>query len=160
MAKRVRSSENGNDTLITTLIGNRIPPYSAESEMAVLGSMLLDNSAITKAAEWLTKESFYVERNKMIYETIMSMFEKGIQVDLLTLSEELKRQGRFDKVGGNEYLANLIASVPTAENVEYYCRIVQEKFFKRELLLLLEKYFWIASMKMSMRWKKSIWLSE
>jgi replicative DNA helicase len=134
MAKRVRSSENGNDTLITTLIGNRIPPYSAESEMAVLGSMLLDNSAITKAAEWLTKESFYVERNKMIYETIMSMFEKGIQVDLLTLSEELKRQGRFDKVGGNEYLANLIASVPTAENVEYYCRIVQEKFFKRELL--------------------------
>ncbi len=138
MAKR-KTSRNGNDIAVESLIGNRVPPYSADAEMAVLGSMLLDNSAITKTLEVLSKESFYIERNKIIFETIVSMFEKGIQVDILTLTEELKRRDKLEFVGGAEYLADLISIVPTAENVEHYCKIVQERFFKRELLFAAGK---------------------
>ncbi|MFN3270081.1 MAG: DnaB-like helicase N-terminal domain-containing protein, partial [Candidatus Kapaibacteriota bacterium] len=134
MAKKVRTSRNGDNENLVSLLGNFVPPHSIESEMAVLGAMLLDSSAITKSLEMLTKDSFYVERNKLIFETIVQMFEKGIQVDVLTVAEELKKRNKFDLVGGSEYLASLMENVPTAENVEDYCKIILERSFNRELL--------------------------
>lgn len=136
MAKKVRTSRNGDNENLVSLLGNFVPPHSIESEMAVLGAMLLDSSAITKSLEMLTKDSFYVERNKLIFETIVQMFEKGIQVDVLTVAEELKKRNKFDLVGGSEYLASLMENVPTAENVEDYCKIILERSFNRELLKL------------------------
>lgn len=134
MGKRVNSSKNGDNKNLKPILGNFVPPHSLDSEMAVLGAMLLDNSAISKSLELLNKESFYLERHKIIFECIVQMFEKGTQVDVLTLSEELKKRNKFEFVGGSEYLANLMTNVPTAENVEEYCRIILEKSFKRELL--------------------------
>ncbi len=134
MNKRVKSSKNGGDLEFSSILGNFVPPHSVESEIAVLGAMLLDNSAIPKSLELITKESFYLERHKLIFETIVQMFEKGIQVDSLTLSEELKKKNKFDFVGGTEYIANLMTNVPTSENVEDYCRIILERSFNRELL--------------------------
>ncbi len=134
MAKKVNLSKNGGNRDLAPILGNFVPPHSLDSEMAVLGAMLLDNSAISKSLELLNKDSFYLERHKIIFESIVQMFEKGTQVDVLTLSEELKKRNKFEFVGGSEYLANLMTNVPTAENVEEYCRIILEKSFKRELL--------------------------
>ncbi|MCX7909707.1 MAG: replicative DNA helicase [Ignavibacteria bacterium] len=134
MGKRVKTSKNGDNVDLTPILGNFVPPHSVESEMAVLGAMLLDNSAITKTLEMLTKDSFYLERHKIIFETIVQMFEKGVQVDALTLAEELKKRNKFDIVGGGDYIANLMTNVPSAENVDDYCRIILERSFNRELL--------------------------
>ncbi|MGB9771653.1 MAG: replicative DNA helicase [Candidatus Kapaibacteriota bacterium] len=134
MAKRVKTSKNGGNPDFVSLLGNYVPPHSVESEMAVLGAMLLDNSAITKSLEMLTKDNFYLERHKIIFESIVQMFEKGLQVDVLTLAEELKKRNKYDLIGGSDYLASLMENVPTAENVEDYCKIILERSFNRELL--------------------------
>jgi len=134
MGKRIKPSNNGDDKNLTTLLGNFVPPHSVESEVAVLGAMLLDNSAISKVLEMVTKDNFYIEKNKVIFECIVQMFERGVQVDVLTLAEELKRRTKYEFVGGSDYLANLIANVPSAENVEDYCKIILERSFSRDLL--------------------------
>ncbi len=133
MGKRVRNTK-GNSQGVETLLGNRIPPHSAEAEMAILGSMLLDNSTIPRALELVSKETFFLERNKLIFSAIVDMFQKSMQVDLITLSEELTKLGHLESVGGVEYLASLLDSVPTAQNIELYCKIAQEKYIKRALL--------------------------
>lgn len=134
MGKRARQPRNGDSTEISPVLGNLVPPHSIDSEMAVLGAMMLDTAAITKSIEMLTKDNFYSERNKIIFETIVQMFEKGTQVDALTLAEELKKRNKFEFVGGTEYLASLMENVPTVENVDDYCRIILEHSFKRDLL--------------------------
>ncbi|MCX7879876.1 MAG: replicative DNA helicase [Ignavibacteria bacterium] len=134
MGKKGRILKNGNNQDVYSVIGNRLPPHSPDAEMAVLGSMLLDNAAIIRAVELLSKESFYIQKNQLIFETIVAMFEKGTQVDILTLTEELKKKGQFETIGGEQYLTDLLSIVPTAENVEYYGKIVQEKYIKRALI--------------------------
>jgi replicative DNA helicase len=115
-------------------LGNKIPPHSPEAEAAVLGAMMVDRSAIAKVIEILEVESFYNEANKRIFEAIMAMFERSINVDILTISEELGRRNLLEVVGGSYYLAEISSSSPSASNVENHAMIVQEKYLKRLLI--------------------------
>jgi len=115
------------------LIG-RIPPHSLEAEQSVLGAMILDKEAINTAIEIIRPDDFYKEANKEIFEAILILFNKNEPVDLITLSEELKRRGTLENIGGVTYLANLSSGVATTANVKYYCKIVEEKSILRRLI--------------------------
>lgn len=111
-----------------------IQPHSTEAEMSVLGSMMLDSDALEKVAEMLKVDDFYHPAHRVLCEAIYSLQERNIAVDLLTVQEELRRRGQLEEVGGLPALVNIIESVPTAANAEYYARIVQEKATLRRLL--------------------------
>jgi replicative DNA helicase len=112
----------------------RIPPHSIEAEQSVLGALLLDKEAINTAVEHLRSDDFYKEANREIYEAVLVLNNRNEPVDLITLSEELKRRDTLESVGGISYLANLSSSIATTANTKYYCNIVEEKSILRRLI--------------------------
>jgi len=117
---------------LTTL--ERLPPQNLDAELAVLGSMLLEEDALTQAAELLEAEAFYKDAHRKIFSTITTLYKHNVAVDLVTLTEELRQRSLLEEIGGPSYLAMLVGAVPTASNVEHYCRIVKEKAVLRALI--------------------------
>lgn len=115
-------------------INPKIPPHSTEAETSVLGAMLLDKDAIISVAEFLEARDFYEDRNKEIYEAMVSLYEDRVPIDTLTVTEKLRKKKVFKNVGGASYLADLTDQVPTAAHVEHYGRIVKNLSTKRQLL--------------------------
>ena len=113
---------------------DRVPPQSLEAEQATLGAMLLDRDAIARAVELLRPQDFYREAHERLFHTMMTLFDRGDPVDLVTLGEQLKSQGDLDRVGGIPYLTELLERVPTAANVERYASIVRDKAILRNLI--------------------------
>jgi replicative DNA helicase len=113
---------------------DRIPPHNIEAEQSVLGAMLLDKEAVAAATEVLHKDDFYSEANKELYDAMVSLYETGQPVDLVTLTEQLRKRNTLEAVGGLSYVTALSASVPTTANVDYYIRIVEEKAILRRLI--------------------------
>ncbi len=111
-----------------------IPPHNIDAEMAVLGSMLLDETAIGEAIEAIERASFYKESHRKVFDVILSLYNENKAVDLITLTDELKRLGLLDAVGGASFLTELVNSVPTAANVSHYLAIVKEKSLLRSLI--------------------------
>jgi len=112
----------------------KIPPQSIEAETAVLGSMLLDRDAIGRAIEIIDDSVFYKGINRAVYSAIVRLYDSNKAVDMVTLVEELNKQGRLDDVGGAAYIAGLTASIPTSANIEHYAKIVKEKAILRNLI--------------------------
>lgn len=112
----------------------RVPPQSLEAEMAVLGAVLLDNNAFSIATESLNHLAFYKKGHQDIFAAMEGLSGRGEAIDVVTLSEELKQRGTFLSSGGATYLTQIMDSVHTAANVEYYANIVLEKFVMRELI--------------------------
>ncbi|HHV62851.1 MAG TPA: replicative DNA helicase [Firmicutes bacterium] len=114
---------------------DRIPPQNIEAEQSTLGSMLINREAIAKVFDILTPEDFYKDAHRVIFEVIISLFDKGQPVDLITVTEQLRRRDALEQVGGVSYLTALANSVPTAANVEYYAKIVKDKSILRSLVV-------------------------
>ena len=112
----------------------KVPPHDVEAEQAVIGSMLTDKDSVISAVETLKDEDFYREDNKVIYGAIMNLYNRGEPVDTITLKDELVSLGKFEAVGGLEYLAELPEKVPTTANVDKYIKIVEEKSMLRTLI--------------------------
>src|SRR5438067_8757073 len=126
---------NGNRGARTQSVAfDRVPPQSLENEQGVLRSMMIARSAIEKAREILRPTDFYRDAHRVIFDAICNLNDRSEPADLLTLTEELRRLSHIDDVGGTEYLTTLIDAVPTAANVEYYAKIVQEKAVLRNLI--------------------------
>lgn len=117
----------------------KIPPHSTEAETSVLGAMLLDKDSIISVAEFLEATDFYDERHKKIYEAMISLYEDRVPIDILTVSEKLKKKKDFKIIGGATYLAQLTNAVPTAAHVEHYGKIVKNLATKRQLLAASSK---------------------
>lgn len=113
---------------------DRMPPASIEAEQAVLGAMLLKPDAVTTAAEELSADDFYRETHRLIYEAMMELKDRTEPVDLVTLTEQLKKADKLAKIGGIPALSLIANSVPTAANVHYHARIVHEKAQLRSLI--------------------------
>jgi replicative DNA helicase len=111
-----------------------LPPQNLEAEMAVLGSMLLDENAIGVAIETIRVNSFYKDSHRKIFEVILSLFNNNKAVDLITMTDELKRLGILEEIGGVSYLTELANSVPSAANINHYVGIVKEKGILRTLI--------------------------
>lgn len=115
------------------LISRKVP-YNASAEHAVLGAMLIDPvKCIPEAVSILAEEDFYVPENKVIFATILDMFNFNRPVDPITLSDELQLLGKFDEAGGQGYLAQILEITPTAANMREYAQIVKEKATLRRL---------------------------
>ena len=113
---------------------NKVPPNSVEAEQSVLGSMLLDREAIIIVLEILEGPDFYREAHKEIFEAMYDLFNRNEPVDLVTLTEELKKREVLDVIGGIPYLTSLASGVPIASNVRYYAEIVERKSILRKLI--------------------------
>ncbi len=111
-----------------------MPPQNIEAEEAVIGSMLIEQSAVISALEILKPDDFYKESHRIIFRHMEAMADKLEAVDLVTLSESLKGSGHLERIGGAAELARLANFVPTAANVEYYAKIVAEKAVLRRLI--------------------------
>lgn len=114
--------------------GVRVPPHNIEAEQAVLGAMLLDKEAIAAVGEILSGDEFYKESHKILFETIIEIFNRDEPVDIVTLVDVLKSRNHLEVVGGVSYISSLAASVPTTTNVKYYAKIVEEKSILRRLI--------------------------
>jgi replicative DNA helicase len=113
---------------------DRKPPFSVEAEVSVLGGMLIDRDAVVRAIETVTDVMFFREAHRRIFRTIVRLFERNGVADMITVSDELKKTGELDSVGGMDYLAELVDAVPTAANITYHARIVREKAVLRRLI--------------------------
>jgi len=128
----IKKNERAEKTTKVTHL--RIPPQSIESEEAVLGSLMLRKDAMHEVEDMVTPDSFYVEKNKKIFQAMLDLAFKNEPIDMLSLSTKLKERKLLDAVGGNSYLAELVNSVPSSTNVKHYADIVQKKFVLRSLI--------------------------
>lgn len=122
----------------------RVPPNNVEAERSILGAVLLDKDAMVKVAEFLRSEHFYEPKHGLIYESIMDLFDEGLPIDLVTLSERLKAKRRLSQIGGRAYLAELVEGVPTAAHAEEYAQIVKSLSMRRRLISAAAKMDEIA----------------
>ncbi len=112
----------------------RIPPQALEVEQSVLGAMLIEREAIPRVIELLPNDAFYSGQHRKIYAAVLSLFERGNPVDLITVTEELRRRNELEDIGGTYYLTDLTAQVASAANVEYHARIIAEKSLLRKMI--------------------------
>ena len=113
---------------------DRVPPQNIEAEQSVLGALLIDNTAAISVTEMLLPEDFYRESHKIIYRAMLSLLAKNEPLDMITLINELKKMNKLDDVDGVAYITLLANFVPTAVNVKYHAKIVEEKSILRQLV--------------------------
>lgn len=113
---------------------DRVPPQNIEAEQSVLGAMLIDKNAVNTVTESLMPEDFYREAHRVIYSSMLTLHSKSEPVDMVTVVDDLKKQNKLEDVGGIAYITLLANVVPTAANVKYHARIVEEKSILRQLV--------------------------
>lgn len=113
---------------------DRVPPQNIEVEQSLLGCMLVDKDAIIAVSDWLTPEHFYDDRHVQIYSNILDLFNEGLPVDLITLTDKLKKQKKLSAVGGRTYIADLATMVATSAHAEEYGQIIKESATRRGLI--------------------------
>ena len=118
----------------TQKIDGKLQPQAIELEEAVLGALMIDNESLSDTIDSLQPEYFYKQDNQKIFEAIINLFNNSKPVDILTVSEELKRMGNLDSVGGMLYISQLTNNISSSSNTEFHARIIAEKFIKRSLI--------------------------
>ena len=113
---------------------DRLPPQNVEAEQSVLGSLLIDPDAVIKVSTFLKAQDFYREAHQLIYRAMLSLHERRLPADFVTVVDELERQGRLDAIEGPAYLTSLINMVPTSVHVEHYGHIVERTAMMRRLI--------------------------
>ena len=113
---------------------NRIEPHNYEAEQSVLGAAFISKTALQKVCEDLMPESFFIDAHSKIFEVLKELYLQGIAVDITTVTDKLKSKKLLKQVGDVDYLLEIVNSVPTASNVDYYVGIVHEKAILRRLI--------------------------
>ena len=130
---------------VVELEKGKIPPQAVEFEEAVLGAMLIDNSAINQVIDILKAEAFYREEHKLIFTVIQELFGNSQPVDILTVANELRSKGELNSVGGEYYLVQLSQKVSSSAHSEFHARIIVQKFIQRAMIRvasgIIEKAF-------------------
>lgn len=116
------------------MIEERVPPQNIEAEQAVLGAMLIDKEAIAKVSEILTSTDFYREAHRVIFNAMLELYNKNEAVDMVTVTEILKRDNKLEDIGGIAYITSLANAVITAANIKFHADIVAEKSVLRQLV--------------------------
>lgn len=121
---------------IENTLGNagKITPQAVEFEAAVLGALMFNDNSVSTVLDFLSEKMFYLEAHQHIFHAIETLFSQAQPIDLLTVTNELRKEKMLDLVGGASYLASLTNQVASAANVEYHARIIMEKFVARELI--------------------------
>src|SRR6185312_3654748 len=112
----------------------KLPPQALELEEAVLGALMLEKEALTSVIDILKEDAFYKEGHKKIFAAIKKLFERSEPIDILTVTNELKRNDELELVGGAYYISQLTSKIASSANIEYHARIVLQKYIQRELI--------------------------
>ncbi|MEM9686647.1 MAG: replicative DNA helicase [Bacteroidota bacterium] len=119
---------------IIPLEKGKIPPQAIDLEEVVLGAMMIDKKGVDEVIDILHPDSFYKEAHKYIYEAIVKLFETSEPIDLLTVSAQLRKDDKLDRVGGDFYLIQLTKKVASSAHIEFHARIILQKFIQRQLI--------------------------
>jgi replicative DNA helicase len=114
--------------------GEKLPPHDIDAEQAVIGSLLIDGTAIYKIATFLEKEDFYHEQSQQIYRVCLSLYQHDEAINQITVAQELARQGKLEACGGAAFLSHLISNCPTSLDIEHYAKIVYRLSVMRRLI--------------------------
>lgn len=112
----------------------RIPPQNIDSEKALLGSLMLRPEGMYDVSDLVTRETFYVDKHRMLFDAMLELHTRHEPIDLLSVSTRLKERGKFDAVGGGSYIAELVDSVPSSTNAKHYAEVIQRKYILRLLI--------------------------
>lgn len=112
----------------------RLPPQSLEAEQAVLGALLVSGDGVSRVVDVLEPEYFYRKAHQIVYASMLDLYDKNEPIDIVTVSQCLKDEGKLELVGGRQYITDLSTSVATTANLEYYAKLVQEKALMRSLI--------------------------
>jgi len=134
MANKTNSSKKSTGLDKLNLEYGRIPPQAVDLEEAVLGAIMIERDAVIAVLDILRPESFYKEVHQKIYRTIVDISMNEEPIDILTVTEELKKRGELDEVGGPAYITKLTGRVASAAHLEFHARIVAQKYIQRELI--------------------------
>ncbi len=139
--KKVARTRNlkRNTNELSDFVFGKLPPQAIPLEEAVLGAIMLDKDALPVVIDILQGESFYSEAHISIYKAMLRLFERSQPVDMLTVTEELRKAGELEKAGGAYYLVELTNRVASAANIEYHARIIAQKHIQRELIRVSTK---------------------
>lgn len=132
-----RNQKKGND--LSNYVFGKVQPQALPLEEAVLGAVMLDKDALPVVLDIIRSESFYSDGHQLIYKAMLRLFEKSQPVDLLTVTEELKKTGDLETIGGPYYLVELTNRVASAANIEFHARIISQKHIQRELITVSTK---------------------
>jgi replicative DNA helicase len=113
-----------------------LQPQAVELEEAILGACMLESDAITKVADILTPECFYVESNKILFTVIIDLYKQSSPIDILTVCQKLKSLGKLEDVGGSYFVSSLTNRIASSSNIEYHSRIIVQQYLKREMIRL------------------------
>ena len=128
-----RKKDNVNLDTLGLEMGNK-PPQALDVEEAVLGALLVEPNCIDEAMDELTPSCFYGEKHRMVFDAMRALRLESVALDLLSVSQKLKAQGNLETVGGTMFLAQLSQKIGAAAHIEYYIRILKQKFIQRELI--------------------------
>ena len=105
-----------------------LPPQNTDAEQCIVGAVLLENEALSKILEIIRPEDFYYESHRVIFQCMIDLFNINEPADLITITEILNKKGKLAQIGGSSYLVDLTEKTPTAANIEYYAKIIKEKY--------------------------------
>lgn len=129
-----RFLQKGRSELAMNAFGDRLPPQNIEAEQSVLGSVLLDPDSLVQAMEFITERDFYQRSHQIIFEAMMGLNDNNEAIDVITIANALEAKGQLEDIGGAPYLAELASVVPTAANISYYAKIVEDRAILRRLI--------------------------
>ncbi|MEL6625651.1 MAG: replicative DNA helicase [Bacteroidota bacterium] len=133
-SKNFSPSQEGNNLPSAPLGHGKLPPQSLDMEEAVLGALLLEKDALHRIIDTLKPHMFYKDANRLIFDTILELFQNSEPIDILTVKNALKQRGVLERTGGPFYLTELTSRVASAANIEYHARVIAEKFILRSLI--------------------------
>ncbi|MBS9774236.1 MAG: replicative DNA helicase [Tenacibaculum sp.] len=134
--KRSFIAQKVDNTRVINLEKGKLPPQAIDLEEAVLGAMMIDKKGIDEVIDILHPEAFYDKRHQEIYSAIYTLFQNTEPIDLLSVSSQLKKDGKLDIAGGDYYLINLTQKVASSANIEYHSRIILQKYIQRKLITI------------------------
>ena len=132
-SKPIQSSKQSSGTVISLQQG-KLPPQALELEEAVLGAMLIDKKGVDEVIDLLEAEAFYKTAHQSIFESILNLFQNSQPIDLLTVSADLRKNGKLESIGGDYYLVQLTQKVATSAHIEFHARIILQKYIQRSLI--------------------------
>ena len=130
----IKNIRGSNIDINSNLELGKLPPQALDLEESVLGALMLEKDALTNVIDILKPENFYKDANKEIYQSIIDLFNDSEPIDLLTVTSQLKKNGKLEYVGGSFYVTQLTTRVNSASNIEYHARIILEQSIKRQLI--------------------------
>lgn len=131
---RVNPQFSRDQKQIINLEKGKLPPQAVEMEEAVLGAMMIDTKGVNDVIDILIADAFYKDAHKLIYEAITKLFQDNQPIDILTVSTQLRKDGKLDLVGGDFYLISLTQKISSSAHIEFHARVILQKYIQRSLI--------------------------